>query len=170
MKNLFKKGILVLTVCFSLIICGCSCFNKEKTYSKYGMTITMTEGFTEKSILNATYYLESTQSLMHALKEEFNPTYLPSTTTLDEYVSLVKRNNYLQAEVETRENEEYLYFTYEKTVSGKTFFYLATAHKTEDSFWLIQFACNENDKEDFEDKFLKWADTITFETNNQSNI
>ena len=83
--------------------------------------------------------------------------------SLEDYTDLVLRNNVLTAEFEERENEDYIYFSYEKSMSGKTFYYLATTHKAEDAFWLIQFACDKDDKDEFKDKFLDWADTITFE-------
>ena len=55
------------------------------------------------------------------------------------------------------------YFVYEKTVSDKRYFYLATTHKSKDAFWLIQFCCDQKDKDEFQEKFLEWADTITFD-------
>ena len=165
MKRIFKS-FLLLIVCLSLG--ACSCFKKEKTYSGNGMSITMEDGFYEKEIVAATYYLESTSAIMHALKEEFQ-TLLPSSTTLQRYATMVQNNNRLESEVSSRENEEYLYFEYEKTANGKDFFYLATVHKADDSFWLIQFACSQDDKEDYKDKFLKWADTITFDNQDNSH-
>ena len=168
MKKFIKKGILTLMACFTLVICGCSCFNKTKTYSAHGMSITMSDDFYEKNLVSATYYLESSDSIMIAIKEEFQEV-LPESTTIEEYTDMVLENNYLNTNINSRANEEYKYFTYEKTVSGKEFFYLATTHKTADAFWLIQFACVEDDKDDFEDKFLEWADSITFDANSEEN-
>lgn len=117
------------------------------------MSITMYKGFYKKKLLSATYYLESTDSIMTALKEEFQ-TLLLSTMTTQEYANAVLENNRISASLYSRENEDYKYFYYEKTVSGKDFYYLATTHKSEDAFWLIQFACEIDSKDEFKDKFL----------------
>ena len=167
MKNFLKTGFAFLTI-FTCFVSG-GCFKKQKTYSNYGMSVTMDKGFVEKDVFGYTYYLQSTDSMMAAVKEEFDGTILTSDTTLEEYTRLVlKANNYYYTQ-STRDGK-YNYFTFSKTVSGKRYFYVATTHKADDAFWLIQFGCSENDKDEFEEKFFKWADTVTFESNSEENI
>lgn len=163
MKKFFKKSILTLVAILTLGATGCNLFNKQETYSAHGMSITMDAGFQEKNLLSATYYLEKDDAIMIATKEEFQ-TLLPSTMTLESYTKLVLQNNLLNRIINTRENKDYLYFDYTKTVSGNSFYYIATTHKTDDSFWLIQFCCDKDNKDEFLGKFLEWADTITFAT------
>lgn len=164
MKTILKNSVLLILACFTLVFAGCK--EKEKTYSGHGMSITMTKGFYEQQNINFTYYLVDDDSFMVANKESFDSfglNSLDSSTTLVEYTDIVIDGNNLFATYNTRENEDYLYFTYEREVEGDEFFYLATTHKTSDAFWLIQFCCFEDEKDEFEDKFLKWADTITFD-------
>ena len=143
------------------VIAGCS---SPKTFEKAGMQITLTSSFTEKEIVSQTAYYESTSAIVTVLKEEF--TLLPDfeNYTVSQYTDMVLTTNNLTAEKSTREGKDYMYFTYEKSVSGKDFYYLATTHKGEDAFWLIQFACSVSQKDSKTDTFLGWADTVTFVT------
>ena len=167
MKRFLKTSFVFLTI-FVYFVAG-GCFKKQNTYSNYGMSITMDKGFEEKDVFGYTYYLQSTDSMMAAAKEEFDGTILTSETTLEEYTRLVlKANNYYYTQ--STRDDKYNYFTFSKTVSGKRHFYVATIHKADGALWLIQFGCNESDKDEFEEKFLKWADTVTFESNSEENV
>lgn len=162
-----KKKLLALAISLIAVVAcavgltGCS---SDKTFEKAGMQITLTSKFTEKEILSQTAYYESRDALVTALKEEFTLAPGFSSYSLEEYTDLVLSQNLLSTTKSTREGKDYMYFSYEKQVSGKDFYYLATTFKTEDAFWLIQFACNASEKDGKTDTFLKWADTVTFIT------
>lgn len=158
-----KKRLLALAVAaVAVLSLLCGCFSSAKTFEKSGMQITLTSNFVEKEIVSQTAYYESPNAIVTALKEEFSLVPGFSSYSLSKYTDLVLSNNKLTATKQSREGKEYLYFTYEKTVSGKDFYYLATTHKTTDAFWLIQFACTVDKKEEKTETFLKWADSITF--------
>ena len=159
-----KKICAIISALTALLLCvvgiaGCSF---EKTFEKAGMQITLTSSFYEKELVSQTAYYESRTALVTCLKEEFSSVPGVSSYSLSEYTDAVKSANKLQSEVQTREGKDYLYFTYEKTVSGNDYFYLATTHKADDAFWLIQFACFTSQKDNKTETFLKWADTVTF--------
>lgn len=156
----FLIAVTALVVC----VCGFSACASEKTFEKAGMKITLTTDFYEKELASQTAYYESSSVIVTALKEEFSLMTGLSTSTVSEYTDMVLTNNRLSASKLTREGKEYMYFTYEKTVSGKNFYYLATTHKSGDAFWLIQFACVASDKDEYSTQFLEWADTITFDS------
>ncbi len=162
-----KKKILILISAILVVACilgitGCGA--KEKNFSKAGMHITLTTEFYEKELAGQTAYWESARNIATALKESYKNAIAENITTLSEYTdAVITMNNIKNAEVNTREGKDYLYFTYERSVSGKDFFYLATTHLYEaDSFWLIQFACEAKYKEDRVELFLGWADTVRF--------
>lgn len=165
MKRMFKSLVIAAAVCASaacLALTGCFGSTPE-TFSKAGMSITLTDEFTEQNIVTQTAYYVSTDSVVTCLKEEFSLMAGFEDYTLAEYTDMVFYNNSLDADVNSREGENYyLWFTYEKTVSGKDFYYLSTTFKASDAFWLIQFACETSDKEKFTDTFLGWADSVTF--------
>ena len=163
MKKVFK--LLSLCIIASLIA-GCSLPSlgeKTKTYTSHGISVTMNDKFYEKSLLSATVYLESTDSIFTALKEDFNllsTVGITKDSTLREYAELVVKANQLSTQI--IEEDGLTYFTYEKTVSGKDFYYLATVYKSNDAFWLINFACEKNAQSSFKPKFIKKKKTVTF--------
>lgn len=157
-----KKTLLVLFAI--LLLTGCSLGKTTKTYSTNGISVTMDSGFYEKELVSQTVYLESQDAIFTALKEDFESlvgTTITSESTLKEYADVIKTGNNLTEDF--IEKDGILYTTYEKEVSGKDFFYLVTVYKTNDAFWLINFASNAKDKAKFEPKFIEWAKTITFE-------
>lgn len=158
-----KKRLLIPVICLvAALSLFCGCFEKTVTFEKAGMSITLKGNFVEKEIASQTAYYESTDAIVTAIKEEFTLVAGFSDYTLSDYTDLVLRNNKLTAEVTSRENKSYMYFTYEKTVSGKNFYYFATTHKADDAFWLIQFACVVDDKDSKTADFFEWADSIKF--------
>lgn len=161
MKRKFKAlvvGMVSVLACLGLLA-GCA---SDKTFETSGMQITLTSAFYEKEYVSMTAYYESRDAIVTVLKEEFGLVDGFGNYTLSQYTDTVLSANNLSASVQTREGKEYQYFTYERSASGKNFYYLATTHKSSDAFWLIQFACVVSDKDKYTDKFLGWADTITF--------
>lgn len=167
MKKLLKSSCLVLAI-ISMVICFTACGNKPKAKTftcSAGLSITLTDEFYEKSIVSQTFYLESTDSLFTALKETFTTLELvhnnPSQMTKSEYATLVKNNNNLTVEIVDDTVNDLVYFTYNKNVSGKDFFYLSVVEKGTDAFWLCQFACEQDNESKFTSQFIEWAKTIT---------
>ena len=136
-------------VCLSLILflvagCSLSSLFKESTkkYTVNGISVTMNDSFYEKDLVSQTAYLESQEAIFTALKEEFTELEaagINKDATLKDYAEAVKNANSFTGDI--IEKDGLVYFTYEKDVSGKSFFYLATVYKTDDAFWLINFAC-----------------------------
>ena len=164
------KNKLLIIVTFAIITIGITYFlgnNKplsQKTYKKDGFSITMDKGFIEKDYITFTYYFESTDSVVTTLKEEYEllaQIGLTQDTSNEEYLEFVLMVNELEDnEILTDKNSGIKYIEYQKTVSGKDFYYLAVSVKGEDAFWFCNFACENKNKSKFKDKFLKWADTI----------
>jgi len=157
-KNVSVLGVILVCVAISGFLVGCT-GEKEKTFSKAGMSIVLTDKFVEKDIASQTAYFESTEALVTALKEDFpgfeSADVDAASMDLAEYANLVLENNRLSSTVETKDG--LTCFEYEKTVSGKNFTYFATVFKGEDAFWLIQFACETQNYKGYSDKFVKWA-------------
>ena len=94
-----------------------------------------------------------------ALKEpfenlsEFN---LTENSTEEDYAKL-------SIESYNLDSDDVTYFTYEKEVDGKKYFYLASVHKSTDAFYLVQYICLSKNKEKYEPKFLTWDKTVKFD-------
>ncbi len=173
MKKVFKSIIITAVISMAaacLVFAGCF-GSKPKTFTKEGMSITLTSKFNEQNIVTQTVYYVSLDSVVTGLKEEFSLMPGFGDYTLTEYTQLVITNNSLDSEINTKEGKSYLWFTYEKEVSGKDYFYLATTFKASDAFWLIQFGCETFNREKLTDTFFEWADSVTFgQPSGQDNL
>lgn len=159
-----KKIVFLLCVFMSFVLVGCGSENKEQTYKSNGVQVTMNEGFTEKSLASTTVNLESDEALFSALKETFDSLSavgIDQNSTVEDYAKAVLANNQVDYEIQTK--DDLTYFTYENEANGKTFFYLSSLYKADDAFWLINFACDKNNRDKYEILFLKWASTVKFE-------
>lgn len=138
---------------------------KEETYSSNGFTITMDSGFYKKDLATATFYYESTNSALIGVKEYFKDLVdfdITENSTLDDYanlISYINESDYNFIDL----NDKIKYFTYEKNISDKDFFYMAAITKGSDSFWLITLFCEKENKEDLVLKFEKWLNTVEVE-------
>lgn len=164
MKKLLKYTSLALAICTALV-CLVACGNKSKTFTcDAGLTITLNDSFYEKDIVSQTFYLESSNVIFIALKEDFttlsNAGYNTDTLTKSEYLNIVKQNNSLTADIIEDVENDLVYLKYYKNTSGKDFFYLALAEKGSDAFWLCQFACEQKNETEYTNQFIKWAKTI----------
>lgn len=164
-----KKKIFVMTACaLTFVMCllgfaGCWLFKAaDKDYEVLDMKITLTDDFYELENIAQTGCFQSQKAIVTALKESFSEYPGLDGYTLMQYTSASLEANGIDADIYQREGKNYMYFTYERSAGGKDFYYLATTHKTGDAFWLIQFGCETKNKEEFIDKFLNWADTVTF--------
>ena len=162
-----RRWIAAWLACMLLVgtLSGCSMFGaKEKTFSKAGMSITLTSDFEEKELESLTVYYESSNAIVAVLKEEFtlfdSLDLAAEDLTLNDYADLVLANNGLNAEI--KEANGLVYFNYEKDANGKSNTYLATVYKADDAFWLIQYCCPTDDYQKMEPGFIEWAQTVTF--------
>ncbi len=161
MKKQLSSLALIVAICtlFSTLV-GCSLFApKDKSFTKAGMTITLTNAFTEQEIVTQTAYYVSQEAIVTALKEDGSTI---AGYTVAEYADLVCRVNNLN-NVNVTAKDGYAEFTYEKELSGKEYYYYARCFKNGTDFWLIQFACETKNTEKYTASFEKWASSVMFE-------
>ena len=112
-------------------------------------------------IWKVTYYYESDEALVTALKESFEDLSIvgiSKDSTIEDYVKLIIESNEKDDHYELKSN--YAYFEYEATVDGSDFYYIAVTYKGKDAFWLVNFMCTKEDKNNYKNKFLDWADSV----------
>lgn len=159
-----RIGIIVLMM-FCVLLGGC--FNsvvKQKDYSSHGFNIKMDDGMTEKDIATSTAAWVGEKAIVTALKEEFSilkSIDIDEDSTIKDYAEAVIKNN--KADYELQEKDGMNYFEYEQTISGKEYYYFAVIYKADDGFWLVNFACDSSDKSTYQEKFVEWAKTVTFD-------
>lgn len=154
-----KKLIaMILVVCSVMLLAsGCDLFKKEKTFSKSGMSITLTEDFVEKDRITFTSTYESDDIIVTTTKEE-KSLLGDMSVDLDGYTKLViKANNLTNL---PQHKDGLTYFEYEKEASGKEFHYYAFTFEGEDAYWLIQFACEQKNHEKLEETIFKYAKSV----------
>lgn len=163
MKKYIKYIVIFLVIA---IATGCNLFDKnEKTYSSKGITVTMKDDFYEKTNIAHTLYLESSDVIFLADKESFSMLEeyfdIDKDSTLDEYEEIIKTVN--QFDDDFKKDENLVYTTYERSVENNDYFYLMSIYKSDDAFWLVNFACLKEDKDKYESNFIKWAKTVKFD-------
>ena len=160
MRKQFSKILVCILLCTLTVgLMSCAFLEpKEKTFTKAGISITLTEQFVEQEYVTQTVAYVSQKAIVTALKED--GTQIPGYD-VTEYAKLVCTANKLdESKVVTKSG--YAEFTYEKEVSGKDYYYYARCFKNGTDFWLVQFACETHNVEELTPTFQKWASTVTF--------
>ena len=137
----------------------------QETYSTNGFSITMDEVFYKKDLATATFYYESVDAALIGVKEYFKDLVdfdINENSPLEDYAELVAYANEANYDFKTL-NDNTIYFSYEKNISDKDYFYMAAITKGSDSFWLITLFCDKKNKDEFIPKFEKWLNTIEVE-------
>ena len=128
------------------------------------MTIELTNKFVEKSHISYTSYYESEDELVVCLREPFSMMAGSSYWSVTQYANACINANMLSGITSTMsENGEYSYFTFVKDLNGQSYTYLATCHKADEAFWLIQFATYTHKYSEHQSHFFKYANSIVFE-------
>ena len=89
-----------------------------------------------------------------------------SAYSVDQYAEATRRNNaeYRPSELERTEGGvTYYEYTYIDEEEGENYSYLTAVYKSDEAFWLVQFASGEKDYEDYRDLFLQLADKVSVE-------
>ena len=157
MKKIFKFFLIIFLI---ILMLGCS---SEKTYSSNGISITMTKGLFKKKHETATIYYENDEIFVIGLKESFEDLLeidINESSTIKEYVEEVFINSGNRYDLQ-KINDLY-YFTYEYEINEHKYYYISTIHKSNDAFWICNFACSSTNKDKYHDLFLKWGQSITF--------
>ncbi|MBQ8403169.1 MAG: hypothetical protein IJX55_01935 [Clostridia bacterium] len=168
-----ERGIIVLAVALaigfvlgtiigvgSIIINVFGSLSKDKTFASDGMSITLTGGFREVEYEGFTVCYDSSKVAVFALKEEFSLVSGLEDYTVREYGEAVIDGNNFSSSL--KNDGGLTYFEYNGT-NDIVYNYYAFVFKTDDAFWLIQFATPESEAAEYEAKIFEWAKTITFD-------
>lgn len=165
--NSIKKYIIILAV-FVLIGAGILLVLKfmpekpaeEKSFTTEDFSITLTDSFKQEQYESFTYAFSSKNIVVLASKEEFSLFEDKEIMTEQEYAQLIIDTNKLEASVSKGENG-IIYFMYEAK-GDDVYTYFATTHKTDDSYWLIQFSGPKDKFVNYEEQVKQWAASISF--------
>ena len=164
-KNLIVLALILILALTITALAGCNLFAaKEKTFSKAGMSIVLTEAFVEKEAAGQTVAYESKKAVVMVVKEEFTLFQSLGVSTdisLQEYAELVISGGGLTG-VSVEVKNGLTCFEYKKTVDGKDLSYFATVFRGSDAYWLIQFSAETKNYNGLLDTFITWAKSVSF--------
>ena len=173
-----KCGIVFLVIAvaltllfqmFVVFLCGVSAFklitDERKTFTKDGMSITLTKSFHEEKNENYafTYVSEDVAVLVSQV-----PFYLiesGKSRTLNDYAELIMRQNTQVHNVEHKHTDGLNYLEYQEYErrTEKTTCYLISLYKSEDSFWMVTFVCSEEYMQEHRAELIAYAQSVSFE-------
>lgn len=135
----------------------------DKTFSSNGMTITLTNEFRETDIENYTVVYDSENVAVFVLKEAFTLADGFENYTLLQYADLVTQvNNLDTAKIKTVDNLILFEYNFTNPKTNDVYRYFSYVYKTNDSFWLIQFAILNENVDKYAYKITKWAKSVEF--------
>jgi hypothetical protein len=134
---------------------------EPKTFSKAGLSITLTDNFREEKMDEFTATYESRKVAVLIIKEEFEifrQGGLSSSMSLNEYIRTINKAN--NTNHIAKEKDDLTYFEYTEIVGSKNFSYFAVVFRGGDAYWLVQFACETKNYGDMLEQFFEWANTV----------
>ena len=168
-----RKGLLILIVAAIVgAVVGYSITSglfsdktpDAKDFSFNGMSIRLTDEFVKTDIENYTVAYDSKNVAVFALKEAFTLADGFQDYTLEQYGDLILQNNNLSSS-KIEDMEGLIGFEYEFTNpdTKDTYKYFSFVYKSNDAFWLVQFATLTENVDEYSSKIIEWAKTISFE-------
>lgn len=163
-KRNVKKGWIIQGCAFfiglALVLVISFAFNNTKaTFSKSGMSITLTKEFHEQKtpVYTACYISED---VMVAILKEWGP---GITTSLKDYADLVIANNKINTSAKEENGLLIFEWTAKNTAQDINYKYLGVVYKDENHFWLVQFGCADYEYSHYRPKFMTWAKSVEFD-------
>jgi hypothetical protein len=160
-----NKKIFILVVFFIMALMLTACGSNPKEFSGSGISITLTDQFIEKEVIQAPLYLESTNHIFMGMRESKSELEIYNINTLRKYIDAVINNGNVNAEVETfnEDGVEYLYAYYTATVSEIEYGYMLIVMEGQSHYYSMNFGCLQKNLDDYKDTYFTWAKTIIVE-------
>lgn len=162
-----KIGILILVSAFIVgVIIGLipHIFDtpEDKVFTSNGLSITLTDEFIKVDQEGFEMCYGSPDVAVLISRDKFSDLLGLEEFTLQEYGELVIENFEIEGGEVTDVNG-LVAFEYEAETEDGTYHYFVTIHKSDDSFWLVQFATLTKKIDKYAESFVKWADSVSFE-------
>jgi hypothetical protein len=147
--NLIGKGVTIKMV-------------EPKDFSYDKMSITLTEEFEKTDMEGFTVAYGSKDVAVFAIKESFSLQEDVGSLTLKEYANIVIEKNNRDATVKEKDGLTCFEFDYLNPETKEAYRYFAYVYKSEDAFWLVQFAVLKENSDTYEEKIGEWAKSVEF--------
>ena len=158
-----KKIGIVLLLLVAFLITGCSLFSNEKEIKEDGYSITLTKDFKKEEVDDFDVVFQSSKVGFTSTKETFQSLEklnITKDSTLEEYGEVVRSTNNIIKRFEESSDGNYMYVDYEKLIELKPYYYYTVIKKGNDGFWLFNFFCSKDDKDEELSNIEKYASSI----------
>lgn len=167
-----KKGIVLLLIAFVVgAIIGFSLTSglfsnktpEAKTFTYNEMSITLTDEFIKEDFDNFDATFDSRDVAVFVIQDEFSLFEGFEGYTLKEYCELVIDSNALTSvEIETGNGLTYFVYQFTNTEANEDYQYYTYVYKTDNSFWMVQFAVFAENAGEYEPQIEDWASSVSF--------
>lgn len=159
------KKFLLLILALTFFLTGCGV--KETEFKGGGVTVTLTSDFKEYESDNWNYYLENKDVAFMTKRVNFQSTIGEvnlSKLTLNDYLNLVLSTNNIKADTYIVEGINgtfyYCFYTSYKDYNDN-YAYMLMVMKGKEHFYNMNFCCDYDDREVYQQQFLQYAVTIS---------
>ena len=167
-----RKGFVIL--CAAIIVgavlgfaAGSGLFSgrkvEPKVFADNGMQVTLTNEFKSVKMQNYTNCYDSAKVAVFALKEAFTLADGFENYTLEQYGNLVLQNNNLSVQLKNVDGLTGFEYEFTNPETKDTYKYFSFVFKSDDAFWLVQFATLTENADAYNAKIVQWAKTVSFE-------
>ena len=174
-KKSTAKGAVVLAVSLLVglifgIVMSAAIFSgpflvRDKEFSAEGVTITLTNEFHKTQVSGLTAAYESRDVVVGLQKEAFGASGWENYSARQYIDAMIDHNPEKFSSAIVKESEGLVGFTYQAIDPGTKQMcnYYCYAYKTDDAFWLVQFAVLNKDAQQHEQSIVDWAKSVKFE-------
>lgn len=159
-----KKSFLSLFFLFLFLLCGCQKTSgqalDERVFRTSELEITLDTSFAEANIQGYERCYTSKHVDVFLVKEAFDSADELEGMTLSDYAAALIKANGLDTQI--KQDGSLFYFDYVSTLETGDFHYYSYLYKSDNAFWVVQFAIAEVYREQLSSDLLKWAKSVTF--------
>ena len=166
-----KRFITCLLV-LAMLLSAASCVKRtamnspKEVFELADASITLSSAFETARTNDYTACYEASDVTVYIIQEKFEDlTEEQASISLATYVELVRANNISKNPTEATATEAgYTTFelTYENPITKEVTKTFCALYRTPNSFWTVQFACEEEIFEGYLETFHKWASSVSF--------
>ena len=127
-----------------------------KTFTKEEFQITLTDAFESTEEEGFFAFYTSKAAVVFIVREDKA---FFGDITVEEYGDLVLEANG-RTDIQANQEDDFIWFEYTDTPDGQETYYLAVCCRSEDAFWIINFATPASNRKQYKNEFLSWAKSI----------
>ncbi len=130
-----------------------------KNFTKDEFQITLTDAFEPTEVEGFFSFYRSKSAMVFTVREEET---LFGDITLEEYGDLVLKANG-RTGIKANQEDGFIWFEYTDTPEEQEIYYLVVCCRSEDAFWIVNFATPATNRGQYKETFLNWATSIKFD-------